>query len=381
MMDYALWDVIENGPTFLKTQVVKGVETVMPIKSVKDKAQRRLEDAKQLMEAIEKRFGEMLDQTFDMLQKLTSQLELLGEKILQEAVNQKLLRSLSQEWNTHAVVWRNKFDIDTISMDDLYNNLKLNLNGNETVAFDKTKVECYNFYKRGHFVRECRAPRAQDNKNRESTRKNVPVETTNSSALVSCDGLRGLFVPPKPDLSYIGLKEFTSEPAVETLNAKTSEDVPKPRWGFDPGKLLYYVPVLLCCRLFDLSKGNLDLVASRVVPRNYNPKGARFLLASRFPTPSLACAFFNSGATVKACPHHGFSELHQLETFYNALNVNDQDSLNSAAVVAKLSTSSSTPAISLEVAELKDLVRALLLDKKNQSSASTSSPTPAPVKA
>nr|GEV03688.1 reverse transcriptase domain-containing protein [Tanacetum cinerariifolium] len=48
------------------------------------------------------------------------------------------------------------------------------------------------------------------------------------------------------------------------------------------------------------------------------------------------------------------------------------------AVVAKVSTSSSTPAISSEVAELKDMVRALLLDKKNQSSAQ--SPTPAPVK-
>nr|GFB33527.1 hypothetical protein [Tanacetum cinerariifolium] len=37
----------------------------------------------------------------------------------------------------------------------------------------------------------------------------------------------GLFMPPKPDLSYIGLEKFTSKPAVETLNAKTSEDVPK----------------------------------------------------------------------------------------------------------------------------------------------------------
>nr|GEV78617.1 reverse transcriptase domain-containing protein [Tanacetum cinerariifolium] len=112
---------------------------------------------------------------------------------------------------------------------------------------------------------------------------------------------------------------------------------------------------------------------------------------------------------LRACPHHGFSELHQLDTFYNALNVNDQDSLNFAAggsfldkmpreclkiieskskvhqsrakaVVAKVSTSSSTPAISSEVAELKDLVRALLLDKKNKSSAPVSSPTPAPVK-
>nr|GEX46942.1 hypothetical protein [Tanacetum cinerariifolium] len=46
-----------------------------------------------------------------------------------------------------------------------------------------------------------------------------------------------LFMPPKPDLSYIGLEEFTSEPAIETLNAKTSEDVPKkvvkPVWKYN----------------------------------------------------------------------------------------------------------------------------------------------------
>nr|GEY76698.1 reverse transcriptase domain-containing protein [Tanacetum cinerariifolium] len=73
---------------------------------------------------------------------------------------------------------------------------------------------------------------------------------------------------------------------------------------------------------------------------------------------------------LRACPHHGFFELHQLNTFYNALNVNDQDSLNSA-----------TGAILSEVSELKDIVRALLLDKKNQSLAPTQSLTPAPVKA
>ncbi|GKB86400.1 hypothetical protein Tco_0958672 [Tanacetum coccineum] len=67
----------------------------------------------------------MLDHTFDRLQKLVSQLELLGETISQEDVNQKLLRSLSPEWNTHVVVWRNKTDLDTMSIDDLYNNLKV----------------------------------------------------------------------------------------------------------------------------------------------------------------------------------------------------------------------------------------------------------------
>nr|GEU94436.1 ribonuclease H-like domain-containing protein [Tanacetum cinerariifolium] len=67
----------------------------------------------------------MLDETFDRLQKLVNQLELLEEKLLQEDVNQKLLRSLSPEWNTHVVVWRNKVDLDTMTMDDLYNNLKV----------------------------------------------------------------------------------------------------------------------------------------------------------------------------------------------------------------------------------------------------------------
>nr|GEX36556.1 retrotransposon protein, putative, Ty1-copia subclass [Tanacetum cinerariifolium] len=45
--------------------------------------------------------------------------------LLQEDINQKLLTSLSPEWNTHVVVWRNKADLNTMSMDDLYNNLKV----------------------------------------------------------------------------------------------------------------------------------------------------------------------------------------------------------------------------------------------------------------
>nr|GEV66212.1 hypothetical protein [Tanacetum cinerariifolium] len=54
-----------------------------------------------------------------------SQLKILEEKLSQEDVNQKLSRSLSSEWNTHVVVWRNKSDLDTMSMVDLYNNLKV----------------------------------------------------------------------------------------------------------------------------------------------------------------------------------------------------------------------------------------------------------------
>ncbi|GKC78472.1 hypothetical protein Tco_1129246, partial [Tanacetum coccineum] len=39
--------------------------------------------------------------------------------------------------------------------------------------------------------RECRAPRNQDIKNKEISKRSVPVETTTSTTLVSCDGLGG----------------------------------------------------------------------------------------------------------------------------------------------------------------------------------------------
>ncbi|GJX39714.1 ribonuclease H-like domain-containing protein [Tanacetum coccineum] len=66
----------------------------------------------------------------------------------------------------------------------------LNFNGKETVGFDKTKVECYNYHRRGHFARECRAPRNQGNRNGDAPRRIVPVETP-VNALVVQDGIGG----------------------------------------------------------------------------------------------------------------------------------------------------------------------------------------------
>ncbi|GJZ45629.1 ribonuclease H-like domain-containing protein [Tanacetum coccineum] len=172
MTDYSLWEVIKNGNKVLK-RMVGTVEQEYEPTSVKEKQERRNEmkaratllmalpnkdqlkfytyqDVKLLMEAIEKIYGgnkeskkvqrtllkqqyknfaalssESLDQTFDGLQKLFGQLEIQEEVINQEDMKLKLLRSLPSEWKYHALIWRNKAEIETISLDDLYNNLKI----------------------------------------------------------------------------------------------------------------------------------------------------------------------------------------------------------------------------------------------------------------
>ncbi|GJU07680.1 reverse transcriptase domain-containing protein [Tanacetum coccineum] len=57
---------------------------------------------------------------------------------------------------------------------------------------------------------------------------------------------------------------------------------------------------------------------------------------------------------IRACPHHGFTELHQLDTFYNALTPTDQDSLNVAASGNLLTK---TPRDALTIIENKSKVR------------------------
>ncbi|GKA42259.1 hypothetical protein Tco_0734919, partial [Tanacetum coccineum] len=296
----------------------------------------------------------------------------------------KFLKSLSPEWNTHTIVWRNKPEIDTLSLDNLYNNLKIyepevkrtsssstntqnvafvssnitnSTNGavntahgattasTQATAVNSTTIDnlsdtviCAFFasqpnnpqlnnedlqqthhddleemdlrWQMAMLIMRARrflkntgrkltvnvqAPRNQENRNRENTRRVVLVETTTSNALVSCDGsgydwsdqaeegptnfalmaysstssnyevstdsncsssclenikilkeqneqlLKDLrtsmlndiayktenFMPPKLDLSFSGLEEFTSEPIVEKNKAKASKAKPK----------------------------------------------------------------------------------------------------------------------------------------------------------
>nr|GEW16247.1 copia protein [Tanacetum cinerariifolium] len=162
MIDYSLWEVIKNGNSLPKTQTAEGVETMMSITSAEDKALKACKSVRAFNRKHITRGYES-----EVLKKLTIRMEHAW---------------MDLKWQMAMLIMRaSRFLKNT--------RRKLKLNRNETIAFDKTKVECYNCHKRGHFARECRASRAQENRNWESTRRNVPVETTTSSALVSCDGL------------------------------------------------------------------------------------------------------------------------------------------------------------------------------------------------
>ncbi|GJY05827.1 ribonuclease H-like domain-containing protein [Tanacetum coccineum] len=80
---------------------------------------------KQQFEAFTISSSEGLEKGYDRFQQLLSQLEAHGAEVSTEDANHKFLRSLPPAWSNLAMTMRTKPDVDTLSIDDLYNNLRV----------------------------------------------------------------------------------------------------------------------------------------------------------------------------------------------------------------------------------------------------------------
>nr|GEZ44065.1 ribonuclease H-like domain-containing protein [Tanacetum cinerariifolium] len=135
--------------------------------------------------------SEILEQTFNRLQVIVSQLQFMDVEIEQDDLNQKFLTSLAPEWLMHMISHVPFEDINQIDEDDMKEldikwnmallsmradkfwkktGKKISIQGTDVAGFDKLKVEGFNCHKMGHFARECRAPRSQDRGSRDNYR-------------------------------------------------------------------------------------------------------------------------------------------------------------------------------------------------------------------
>nr|GEV38110.1 ribonuclease H-like domain-containing protein [Tanacetum cinerariifolium] len=293
MTDYSLWEVIKNGNKVLKRTVGISEETYEPT-SADEKLDQRNEmkargtvlmaltnkdqpkfqsyqDENLLMKAIKKRYGgnkesknvertllkqqyenftasssKTMDQTFNRLQKLISQLEIQGEEMdlhLEMAMLTIRARRFMKRTGRN-----------------------LDMNG-QRIGFDKSKVECFNCHKNGHFVRECRALKNQNNRGREYGRKTILVKFPTENALIAQDGNEGQ-VSDKSKAG-LGYKEITPDSFVnsskilekhENRSDKEYHAVPPPLTG-------NYMPSKCDIRLIDEHFQSMSVdVISNIAP-------------------------------------------------------------------------------------------------------------------
>ncbi|GKF00102.1 hypothetical protein Tco_0023452 [Tanacetum coccineum] len=146
--DYPIWEVIQrgNGPVSVSTDT-NGLIKVLPPKTAEEILARERErkarttllmalpkdhlakfhkmtDAKEMWEAIKSRF-EGLHKGYDRFKSLLSQLEIHGACISTEDANQKFLKSLPSAWSQVSLIMRTKPGVDSLSFDDLYNNIRV----------------------------------------------------------------------------------------------------------------------------------------------------------------------------------------------------------------------------------------------------------------
>nr|GEY10701.1 hypothetical protein [Tanacetum cinerariifolium] len=138
----------------------------------------------------------------------------------------------------------------------------LGANGPTSMGFDMNKVECYNCHRKGHFARECRSPKdSRRTAVAEPQRRNVPVETLTSNALVSqCDGTRTY------DWSYQAEEEPTNFAliAFSSSSSNSSSDHEVSSCSKDCSKAYYQLQTQYDTLTENFRKSQFDVISYQI---------------------------------------------------------------------------------------------------------------------
>nr|GEV08204.1 putative ribonuclease H-like domain-containing protein [Tanacetum cinerariifolium] len=191
MTDYSLLEVILNGDSPTPTRCVDGfVQVIAP--TTADVSAASTKAPVSILPNVDNLSDDVI-YSFFASQSNNSQLD--NEDLKQ--INADDLEEMDLKWQMVMLTIRARRLLQRTGKN-------LGANGTTTIGDDVSKVECYNFHRRGHFARECRSPR--DSKNKDTQRRTVLVETSTSNALVSqCDG-----VGSYEELTNYSLMAFTS---------------------------------------------------------------------------------------------------------------------------------------------------------------------------
>ncbi|GJU99478.1 hypothetical protein Tco_1328749 [Tanacetum coccineum] len=273
-----LFEVDEDGKKnekdgLFNLKAIDGKETVIPPTSVEEKAQRRAElkaritllmalpnehqlkfnsykNAKTLMQTIENRFGgntatkktqknllmqqyenfaasstEVIEQTYERLQKLISQLEMHGEVIPQEDINQNATRAFNTAPGVNTASTQSAANSST-TVENLSDAMIYSFFASQPSIPRLDNEDLKQIHPDDLEEIDLRAPRNQDSRKREPTRRTVPVEKTTSNALVSqCDGFGYDWSDQAEEgPTNFALMAYSSTSSSSSTNSKVSND-------------------------------------------------------------------------------------------------------------------------------------------------------------
>nr|GFB53403.1 hypothetical protein [Tanacetum cinerariifolium] len=182
MTDYSLWEVILNGESPIPTRLIECVVQLVAITSAEQKLARKnkLKARGNTTQNLAFVASSNIDSTTDSVSAAASVFAVFAKLHVSSLHN---VDSLS---NAMAML--------TMRARRFLQKIGRNLGDNRptSMGFDMSKVECYNYHRKGHFARECRSPKdSRMNGVAEPQRRTVPVDISTSNALISqCDSVR-----------------------------------------------------------------------------------------------------------------------------------------------------------------------------------------------